>query len=118
MELLLRKQEIFPSKEVLKNVLGEMVYSVFEELETRLTFDEFALTFDWTEIPGLRTYSGGIRYSKQFSVTAGDLQNNAEIRLDLGRVVSSVQVFVNGHDAGTRVAAPCQRVSARRGKHD
>ncbi|MDR1632428.1 MAG: DUF3788 domain-containing protein [Dysgonamonadaceae bacterium] len=46
-ELLLREQEIFPSKEVLKNVLGEMIYSVFEELETRLTSDEFALAFDW-----------------------------------------------------------------------
>jgi hypothetical protein len=46
-ELLLREQEIFPSKEVLKNVLGEVIYSVFEELKTRLTSDEFALTFDW-----------------------------------------------------------------------
>ena len=43
---LLRKPEIFPSKEVLKNELGD-VYNVLEELETRLTQDEFALTFDW-----------------------------------------------------------------------
>ena len=43
---LLREPEIFPSKEVLKNVLGD-VYSVLEELETRLTQDEFGLTFDW-----------------------------------------------------------------------
>jgi len=43
---LLREQEIFPSKEVLQNTLGK-VYSVLEELETRLTQDDFALTFDW-----------------------------------------------------------------------
>jgi len=43
---LLREQEIFPSKEVLKDALGK-VYSVFEELETQLTKNEFALTFDW-----------------------------------------------------------------------
>ena len=43
---LLKEQEFFPSKEVLKNVLGE-VYSVLEGLETQLTQDEFALTFDW-----------------------------------------------------------------------
>ena len=43
---LLQEAEIFPSKEVLKNALGK-VFSVLEELETRLTQDEFALTFNW-----------------------------------------------------------------------
>ena len=43
---LLRESEIFPSKEVLKNALNE-AYSVFEELETMLTRDAFALIFDW-----------------------------------------------------------------------
>ena len=43
---LLRNSEIFPSKEVLKDVLGE-VYTVLEELEATLTQSEFALTFDW-----------------------------------------------------------------------
>ena len=43
---LLKEQEIYPSEEVLKSVLGE-VYSVFEELKTRLAQDEFALTFEW-----------------------------------------------------------------------
>ena len=43
---LLKDPEIFPSKEVLKNVLGN-VYSVLEELETQLAQDEFALTFNW-----------------------------------------------------------------------
>ena len=43
---LLRDPEIFPSKEVLEDILGE-VYSVLEELETILTHDEFALSFNW-----------------------------------------------------------------------
>ena len=43
---LLREPEIFPSKEVLKHALGN-VYDVLEELETRLTQEEFALTFEW-----------------------------------------------------------------------
>ena len=43
---LLREQEILPSKDVLKEVLGK-VYNVLEELETRLTQDDLALTFNW-----------------------------------------------------------------------
>ena len=43
---LLREPEIFPSKEVLKNLLGK-VYNVFEKLETRVTHNDYALTFDW-----------------------------------------------------------------------
>ena len=43
---LLREQEIFPSKKVLKNTLG-LSYSVFDALETILTNNEYALTFDW-----------------------------------------------------------------------
>lgn len=46
-ELLLREREIFPSKEILRNALGERVYGVFEELEATLTSGEFALTLDW-----------------------------------------------------------------------
>jgi hypothetical protein len=43
---LLREQAIFPSKEVLKNALGK-VYDVLEALETQLSQEEFAMTFDW-----------------------------------------------------------------------
>ena len=45
-EMLLKEQGIYPSKEVLKHTLGN-VYDVLEALETRLTQEEFALTFDW-----------------------------------------------------------------------
>ena len=43
---LLREQEIYPSKEVLQDVLGE-VYNVWEELETQVTQGKFTLTLDW-----------------------------------------------------------------------
>ena len=43
---LLREPEIFPSKEVLQDILGE-IYDVLEALEQRLTQNEYALTFDW-----------------------------------------------------------------------
>ena len=43
---LLKEEEIYPTEEVLKNVLRD-VYSVFEELETRLTQDDFGLTLEW-----------------------------------------------------------------------
>jgi hypothetical protein len=43
---LLRIQEIYPTKEVLQEVLGE-VYCVLEELETQGTQSDIALTFDW-----------------------------------------------------------------------
>ena len=43
---LLREKEIFPSKEVLKSVLGQ-VYDVWEELETQVTQGEFGLTLEW-----------------------------------------------------------------------
>jgi hypothetical protein len=43
---LLREQEIFPSKEVLKNTLGK-VSEVLDELESQLTQSEQALTFEW-----------------------------------------------------------------------
>ena len=43
---LLRDPGIFPSKEVLKDVLGE-VYPVLEALEARVTQGNFALTLDW-----------------------------------------------------------------------
>jgi len=43
---LLREPEIYPSKEVLKSALGK-VYDVLEALQTQLTQDTYALTFDW-----------------------------------------------------------------------
>ncbi|MDR1491946.1 MAG: hypothetical protein LBT05_04400, partial [Planctomycetaceae bacterium] len=85
---------------------GEYGGSVFS-VPVKFTCEEGEIPLgDWTTISSLRTYSGGIRYGKQFSVTAEDLQNSESITLDLGRVVSSAQVFVNGQEVGTKVAAP------------
>ena len=43
---LLREQEIFPSREVLQDVLGK-VYDVLEKFENSVTQSELALVFDW-----------------------------------------------------------------------
>lgn len=61
-------------------------------------------TGDWSEIDGLRAYSGGAVYRKQIQLTNDDLKNNIEI--DLGDVVSSAELVVNGKSAGIRVAPP------------
>jgi hypothetical protein len=61
---LLREPEIFPSKEVLKNILGE-VYNVLEALETQLTQDEFALTFDWNYYKDGKSWLCKVVYKKK-----------------------------------------------------
>ena len=43
---LLREQEIYPSEDVLKGVLGQ-VYDVWTEFETQVTQGELALTLEW-----------------------------------------------------------------------
>ena len=61
---LLKEQEIVPTKEVLQNVLGE-VYSVLEDLETRLTQDEFNLTFDWKYYKDSKAWLCKVCYNKK-----------------------------------------------------
>jgi hypothetical protein len=45
--LLLREQELFPTTEVLQNILGKD-YCLWEELVTQVTQGEMSLTLDWT----------------------------------------------------------------------
>ena len=53
----------------------------------------------------LKTYSGGMIYSK--SITLNVKQANSHmILLNLGKVVSSAEVMVNGKAVGTRLTAP------------
>jgi alpha-L-rhamnosidase len=59
---------------------------------------------DWSETDGLRSYSGGVLYGKTITVDPDDLKNQIEI--DLGDLVSSAEVFVNGSSAGVKVAPP------------
>lgn len=59
---------------------------------------------DWSRIEGLESYSGGLWYRKSIALTPE--QAAGTVTLDLGRVVSSAEVRVNGRPAGVRVSAP------------
>jgi hypothetical protein len=59
---------------------------------------------DWSQIESLESYSGGLAYSKTFPLTPD--QTKGRVWLDLGDVVSSAEVRVNGKPAGVRVAPP------------
>jgi hypothetical protein len=56
---------------------------------------------DWSQIDGLRSYSGGAWYRKTVTIPAAE-----QVVLNLGNVVASAEVRVNGKPAGTRVAPP------------
>jgi len=59
---------------------------------------------DWSRNDALYAYSGGARYRKSVRLTADEVKRNAE--LDLGSVVSTAEVWVNGVNAGLRVSPP------------
>lgn len=59
---------------------------------------------DWSRIDGLACYSGGARYGRTFRLT--DDQRSGSVELDLGDLVSSAEVRVNGWRAGVLVAPP------------
>jgi len=56
---------------------------------------------DWAKIDGLASYSGGAWYRKTVAIPAAK-----EVVLDLGDLVSSAEVRVNGKPAGIRVSPP------------
>lgn len=58
---------------------------------------------DWSNNDGLLSYSGGAWYRK--SVTLPDAQDR-RVLLNLGKVVSSAEVRVNGQSAGIKVSPP------------
>jgi len=59
---------------------------------------------DWSLLDGLKAYSGGAWYRKTININAADLKNQLEI--DLGDLVSSAQLFVNGQSAGIKLTPP------------
>ena len=59
---------------------------------------------DWSKIDGLASYSGGAWYRN--TVTLDAPQASGSVILDLGEVVASAEVRVNGRPAGIRVAPP------------
>jgi len=59
---------------------------------------------DWSKMGALECYSGGAWYRKTVALTPE--QTRGEIALDLGTVVATAEVRVNGQVAGIRVAPP------------
>lgn len=59
---------------------------------------------DWGFMAGLRCYSGGALYRKNIRISRE--MREKPVYLDLGDVVSTAHVFVNGKDAGIRMKAP------------
>ncbi len=59
---------------------------------------------DWSKIDGLKAYSGGAWYRKNIQLESLDLKNRIEI--DLGDLVSSAELLVNGKSAGIRLSPP------------
>jgi hypothetical protein len=59
---------------------------------------------DWSAIDGLRAYSGGAWYRKIIQIDDQDLKNRLEI--DLGDLVSSVELRLNGKSAGIKLSPP------------
>ena len=56
---------------------------------------------DWSKLEGLACYSGGAWYRKTVNIPAAK-----KITLDLGYLVSSAELRVNGQPAGIRVSSP------------
>ncbi|MGL4941834.1 MAG: glycosyl hydrolase [Thermoguttaceae bacterium] len=98
-----QEQSVFVKMELSGGEYGGGVFAV------PMTFDcgegEMPLG-DWSQMPSLETYSGGIVYGKTVSLDPSQFVAGKRTILDLGRVVSSAEVFVNGKPAGIRVASP------------
>jgi hypothetical protein len=63
-----------------------------------------AETGDWSTAGALECYSGGAWYRKTVILTPAQVRG--EVALDLGSVVATAEVRVNGQRAGIRVAPP------------
>jgi hypothetical protein len=60
-------------------------------------------TGDWSKTGALECYSGGAWYRRNVTLAADQLR---EVTLDLGNVIATAEVLVNGERAGIRVAPP------------
>ena len=59
---------------------------------------------DWSQQGILNNYSGGVRYSTTFGLTAEEAKGKTE--LDLGSVTATAEIRVNGKTVAVRVAPP------------
>ncbi|NCB04980.1 MAG: hypothetical protein EOM69_05610, partial [Clostridia bacterium] len=62
---------------------------------------------DWSKMGILNTYSGGVRYRTTFVLSPAEAQARA-LRLDLGKVAGTAEVWINQKQVGVRVAPPWQ----------
>ena len=53
----------------------------------------------------LKIYSGGMWYRKTLNINSEQVKAN-NITLDLGKVVASAEIFINGKSVGVKVSAP------------
>jgi hypothetical protein len=60
---------------------------------------------DLSENKSLQTYSGGMWYRKTITFTAEQVKSKQMV-LDLGKVVASAEVFVNGKSVGSKATSP------------
>ena len=59
---------------------------------------------DWSKNDGLKAYSGGAWYRKTINLGEQDLKS--KLVIDLGDVVSSAELLINGKSAGIRLTPP------------
>jgi hypothetical protein len=60
---------------------------------------------DLSENKSLQTYSGGMWYRKTITINAKQIKSKHTV-LDLGKVVASAEVFVNGKSVGSKATSP------------
>jgi hypothetical protein len=59
---------------------------------------------DWADCEGLKYYSGGMLYEKDFTIER--LDASTTYKIDLGNVVSTAELWLNGNRVGLRMCAP------------
>jgi len=72
---------------------------IFECSKGKITLGDLA------ENESLKTYSGGMWYRKNVNVTQKQADSKS-ITIDLGKLVASAEVFINGKSVGTKLTSP------------
>ncbi len=87
--------------------IGYQGASVFPEPIRLKTSPGILVTGDWSEQGALRYYSGGMRYKKRVTLPIVDETSGRDkVVLDLGEVIATCEVKVNGESAGILIAPP------------
>lgn len=64
-QMLLRDPETFPSDKVLKDALGDSIYSVLESFLGTITGEEYGLTVEWRFYNDGKAWLGKVAYKKR-----------------------------------------------------